>query len=118
MTQRLLEQMTNGVTCGDCIDVMMWFLDHPEAGGLYNLGTGKAQTFNDVAVATINAARTTRGEERLELERPVRRHRAGSYNRPPGDQAERNASTTIGSNSVPAPFSMIAFASNGDIALR
>ena len=30
--------------------------------GIFNLGTGRAQTFNDVAVATVNACRQARGE--------------------------------------------------------
>ena len=33
-------------------------------------------------------------------------------------EALTKASTTTGSNSVPAPFTMISLASNGDIALR
>ena len=33
------------------------------------VGTGRAQTFNDVAVATINAVRASRGESALDLER-------------------------------------------------
>lgn len=33
----------------DCIDVMIWFLEHKEINGIYNVGTGVARTFQDVA---------------------------------------------------------------------
>ena len=35
----------------------LWFLQHPDASGIFNLGTGRAQPFNDVALATVNALR-------------------------------------------------------------
>ena len=41
----------------DVVAVNLWFLDHPGASGLYNLGTGRAQPFNDVATAVVNALR-------------------------------------------------------------
>jgi ADP-L-glycero-D-manno-heptose 6-epimerase len=31
----------------------MWLLDHPNVSGIYNVGTGRAQSFNDVANAVI-----------------------------------------------------------------
>ena len=33
--------------------VNLWFLEHPEHSGLFNLGTGRAQSFNEVARAVI-----------------------------------------------------------------
>ena len=30
----------------DVVDVMLWFLDHPEVTGLFNLGTGQARSFH------------------------------------------------------------------------
>lgn len=41
------------VFVGDCVDVNLWFLDHPEKSGVFNLGTGRAQPFNDVAKAVV-----------------------------------------------------------------
>jgi ADP-L-glycero-D-manno-heptose 6-epimerase len=35
-----------------------------EVSGIYNLGTGRAQSFNDVAVATVNACRAPRARRR------------------------------------------------------
>jgi ADP-L-glycero-D-manno-heptose 6-epimerase len=42
--------------------VNLWFLDHPEKSGIFNLGTGRAQPFNDVAVAVVNALREGSGQ--------------------------------------------------------
>lgn len=33
----------------DCADVNIWFLENREQSGIYNVGTGEARTFNDVA---------------------------------------------------------------------
>ena len=37
----------------DVVAVNLWLLDHPEVRGIYNCGTGRAQSFNDVAQAVI-----------------------------------------------------------------
>jgi ADP-L-glycero-D-manno-heptose 6-epimerase len=37
----------------DVVAVNLWLLDHPEVSGIYNCGTGRAQSFNDVANAVI-----------------------------------------------------------------
>jgi ADP-L-glycero-D-manno-heptose 6-epimerase len=41
----------------DVVAVNLWFLDHPDRRGIFNLGTGRAQPFNDVATAVVNALR-------------------------------------------------------------
>ena len=33
----------------DCVDVLFWSFQHPEVKGIYNLGTGKARSWNDLA---------------------------------------------------------------------
>jgi len=43
----------------DVCAVVLWFLDHPDANGIYNVGTGKARTFNDLAAAIFQALDTT-----------------------------------------------------------
>jgi len=55
----------------DVVAVNLWFLRHPERSGIFNVGTGRAQPFNDVAHATINASRALRGEAPLTLEQQV-----------------------------------------------
>ncbi len=47
------EQRRDFVYVGDVVAVNLWFLDHPDVSGIYNVGTGRAQTFNDVARAVI-----------------------------------------------------------------
>ncbi len=39
----------------DVIDVMAFFFERPDIGGIYNIGTGKARTWNDVARAMFSA---------------------------------------------------------------
>ena len=55
----------------DVVRANLFFLDHPEKSGIFNLGTGRAQSFNDVAVATINACRSLAGEAPLSLDEIV-----------------------------------------------
>ena len=47
------EQRRDFVYVGDVVGVNLWFLDHPEARGIFNVGTGRSQTFNAVARAAI-----------------------------------------------------------------
>lgn len=47
------EQRRDFVYVGDCVEVNLWFLDHADKSGIFNLGTGRSQTFNDVANAVI-----------------------------------------------------------------
>ncbi|HEU0187197.1 MAG TPA: ADP-glyceromanno-heptose 6-epimerase [Gallionellaceae bacterium] len=61
-------QLRDFVSVEDVARVNMHFLDHPDQSGIFNLGTGKAQSFNDVAVATINTLRAANGEGKLTLE--------------------------------------------------
>ena len=55
----------------DVVAVNMYFLEHPECEGIFNLGTGRAQPFNDVAVATVNACRQLEGKPALSLDEMV-----------------------------------------------
>ena len=56
------EQSRDFVFVDDVVAVNLWFLQNPGKSGIFNLGTGRAQPFNDVAVATVNAARILKGE--------------------------------------------------------
>ncbi|GBU15130.1 ADP-L-glycero-D-manno-heptose-6-epimerase [Polaromonas sp.] len=47
-------QMRDFVFIDDVVAINLWFFDHPEKSGIFNLGTGKAQPFNDVALTVIN----------------------------------------------------------------
>ncbi len=48
------EQKRDFVHVDDVVDVNLWFYEHPEQRGIYNIGTGKAETFNAVAQAVID----------------------------------------------------------------
>ncbi|MDR2164481.1 MAG: ADP-glyceromanno-heptose 6-epimerase [Zoogloeaceae bacterium] len=60
-------QMRDFVYVGDVVQANLHFLDHPERSGIFNLGSGRAQSFNDVAVAVINGCRALAGETALTL---------------------------------------------------
>ena len=47
------EQRRDFVFVGDTCSVKLWFLDHPTRSGIFNVGTGRSQSFNDVARAVI-----------------------------------------------------------------
>ncbi len=47
------EQLRDFVYIDDISKVNLWFLDNPGASGIFNVGTGRAQSFNDVANAVI-----------------------------------------------------------------
>ncbi len=48
-------QLRDFVWVGDCVDVMRWLLATPSVNGLYNLGTGRARSFADLAAAVFAA---------------------------------------------------------------
>ena len=52
------EQKRDFVFVDDVVAVNLWFFDNPGKSGLFNLGTGRAQPFNDVATAVVNALHT------------------------------------------------------------
>jgi ADP-L-glycero-D-manno-heptose 6-epimerase len=61
------EQRRDFVSVEDVVRVNLDFLDHPQRSGVFNLGTGHAATFNEVAAATINACRAAEGQPPLSL---------------------------------------------------
>jgi len=69
------EQRRDFVSVEDVVKVNLDFLDHPERSGIFNLGTGKATTFNAVAAATINACRRAEGQSELPF---AELHRTGA----------------------------------------
>jgi ADP-L-glycero-D-manno-heptose 6-epimerase len=49
-------QLRDFVYVKDCVSVILWLLDNPKVSGLFNLGTGKARSFKDLARAVFAAA--------------------------------------------------------------
>ncbi len=66
------EQSRDFVFVDDVVAVNLWFLQNPGKSGIFNLGTGHAQPFNDVAVATVNAVRALEGNAALSQAELVR----------------------------------------------
>jgi ADP-L-glycero-D-manno-heptose 6-epimerase len=62
------EQIRDFVSVEDVVKVNLHFLDRGGLSGVYNVGTGRGQTFNEVAHATVNAARAAAGEKPLTLD--------------------------------------------------
>jgi ADP-L-glycero-D-manno-heptose 6-epimerase len=56
------EQKRDFVYVGDVAKVNLFFLDHPKKSGIFNLGTGRAQSFNELAAANVNSCRALSGE--------------------------------------------------------
>jgi len=48
-------QLRDFVYVNDCVDVMSWLLQHRYVSGLFNVGTGKARSFEDLATAAMLA---------------------------------------------------------------
>ncbi len=59
------EQLRDFVWIDDVVNVNLHFLQHPEAKGTFNVGTGRAQSFNDVATSVLN---TLEGETKTTSE--------------------------------------------------
>ena len=62
------EQVRDFVSVEDVVKVNLHFLDRPKLSGVFNVGTGRGETFNEVARATVNAVRHAQGEAALTLE--------------------------------------------------
>ena len=61
------EQVRDFISVEDVVRVNLHFLDRPRISGVFNVGTGRGESFNEVARATINAIRRSRGEKALAL---------------------------------------------------
>lgn len=48
------EQRRDFIYIQDVVDIILWFIENPEKSGIFNVGTGRSQSFNEVALAMIN----------------------------------------------------------------
>jgi ADP-L-glycero-D-manno-heptose 6-epimerase len=84
-------QSRDFIWVGDVVDVMLWLLDTPTVSGLFNLGTGQARTYLDLAYAVCDAAGMARdvtfidmpaalqGQYQSFTQAPMARLRAAGY---------------------------------------
>ena len=49
------EQKRDFIYVKDAVDIVLFFLDHPHVNGIFNVGTGKASTWNELAGALFAA---------------------------------------------------------------
>jgi ADP-L-glycero-D-manno-heptose 6-epimerase len=88
-------QLRDFIYVRDCVDAVLWLLDHPAVSGLFNLGSGKARSFLDVANAMRDAMpkrklvteffdmpEALRDRYQYFTEAPMQRLRAAGYDRP------------------------------------
>lgn len=68
------EQRRDFIHVDDTVAVKLWLLDHPQVSGIFNVGTGRAQSFNEVARAVI----AYHGRGRIEYI-PFPEHLKGRY---------------------------------------
>ncbi|HEU4850542.1 MAG TPA: ADP-glyceromanno-heptose 6-epimerase [Telluria sp.] len=59
-------QMRDFIHVDDVVAVNLFFLDHPLQSGIFNLGTGRAQPFNDIALAVVRAMKPEAGSHGLD----------------------------------------------------
>ena len=87
-------QLRDFVAVDDCVDVMLWLRAHPEVNGLFNVGTGAARSFLDLAGAVYRASGRNLDVEFVDTPDTMRAHyqyftqarmerlRAAGYDRP------------------------------------
>ncbi|MDI6726065.1 MAG: ADP-glyceromanno-heptose 6-epimerase, partial [Smithellaceae bacterium] len=61
------EQRRDFIYVKDCVDVLLWLIDHPGVNGIYNLGTGQSRTWNDLVTAVFAAIKGTPRIEYIDM---------------------------------------------------
>jgi ADP-L-glycero-D-manno-heptose 6-epimerase len=65
-------QSRDFIWVGDVVDVMLWLLDTPAVSGLFNVGTGVARSYLDLAHAVADAAGVPRAVEFIDMPEALR----------------------------------------------
>ncbi len=65
------EQLRDFVNVDDVVKVNLFFSDHTEMSGIYNVGTGHSRSFNDLALAVINGLALLNGEPVVERQQAL-----------------------------------------------
>lgn len=66
------EQVRDFVYIKDCTEVLWWFLNAPKVNGIFNLGTGKARSWNDLARSVFSALDLSPNIEYIEMPEEIR----------------------------------------------
>ena len=87
-------QLRDFIWVGDCVDVMLWLYDNPAVSGLFNVGSGKARSFADLAraffaaigiaenISYVPTPEEIRDKYQYFTEAKMARLRAAGYDRP------------------------------------
>ena len=65
-------QLRDFVYVKDCVDIMWWLTEHPEVGGIFNIGTGVARSFKDLGLAVFAAMGRTPDIEFIDMPVAIR----------------------------------------------
>lgn len=65
-------QMRDFVYVKDCVNIMWWLFKNPRANGIFNLGTGKARTWNDLIKAVFAAMKKKPNIEYIDMPETLR----------------------------------------------
>jgi len=65
-------QLRDFIWVGDCVAVMLWLLAHEEVNGLFNVGTGHARSFDDLAKALFGALEREPEIEYIDMPEAIR----------------------------------------------
>lgn len=65
-------QLRDFVWIDDVVGVMLWLLEHPDASGIFNVGSGQARSFNDLALAVFAAMERPAAVEFIEMPEALR----------------------------------------------
>lgn len=60
-------QMRDFIYVKDCCKVILWFLQNPDVSGIFNVGGGKARTWNDLANAIFSSSKITPNIEYIDM---------------------------------------------------
>ena len=65
-------QLRDFVYVKDCVDAMWWLFNNPQVNGIFNLGTGKARSWNDLIKAVFAAMKKKTNIEYIEMPESLR----------------------------------------------
>ncbi len=73
------EQLRDFVYIDDVVDLNLWLMQNPQVSGIFNCGTGRAQSFNDVANAVLDYNKNTHQKQGTLEYIPFPDHLKGAY---------------------------------------
>ncbi len=68
------DQRRDFVYVDDCVDVMLWLFRNPQVSGIYNVGSGSARRFKDLAAAVFRARGLAPAIEYIDMPEGLQAH--------------------------------------------